>query len=61
VKSRAEWFVKMRRGYHDVNLSQFDDAKFGEGFRHADHNEVFDDSALRFLDGTRAVLRELGS
>ncbi|MCP1231151.1 glycosyltransferase family 2 protein [Acetobacter indonesiensis] len=42
TRSKNEWVSKIKRGYHDMDTSNFDDNKILEGFEYADRNEVFD-------------------
>jgi hypothetical protein len=56
VKSWEEWDIKMRRGSNGTVGMSMNPQAVLDGFNYADHNKIFDPSALRFAAGTHANL-----
>lgn len=56
TKSRNEWIEKIKRGYNDLDTSDFDEKKIMEGFNYADHNDIFDISVYYNLENLKKVL-----
>jgi hypothetical protein len=59
TKSRDEWALKKRRGRPDADLGSVFSTRTEEEFRLHDRNEVADETALRFIDQTRAEMTRL--